>query len=168
MIDLEQIKSLGVGPELVAFSEFLIKEKGRKTFPDYQKLDLMKVPQLVPYLWVYDYRGGIDNGFLYHFTGTKIDEYIGFNAMGRTFEQCYSGHHQQDLISKLHKRVYLERRIGFTRRNDVLKIGSIDKPRTIETLSFPCSQGDQHLNFSIGISTYKFGVDAVEPIFRVL
>ena len=70
MIDLQKIKSLGASSNLIEFTEFLIEEKGDKTFPDYRTLDLMKIPKLVPYIWVIDFRNGIDDGMLFHFRNT--------------------------------------------------------------------------------------------------
>jgi hypothetical protein len=72
MIDLQKIKSLGVSSNLIEFTEFLIEEKGDKTFPDYRTLDLMKIPKLVPYIWVIDFRNGIDDGMLFHFQEHRL------------------------------------------------------------------------------------------------
>jgi len=168
MIDIQEIRSLGVAPELVQFAEFLIEEKGDRVFPDYRTLNLMKIPALVPYVWVFDFRNGTDDGFLYHFAGSKIDEYFGFSVTGHTFEHCYSGKYQAQLIRNVHDRVLLEQKIGFSLRLDVLKYEFHEKMLRVEALSFPCSSDDKNVNFGIGITIYSHAIEDFGPIFRVL
>jgi hypothetical protein len=108
MIDLQKIKSLGVSSNLIEFTEFLIEEKGDKTFPDYRTLDLMKIPKLVPYIWVIDFRNGIDDGMLFHFSGTQIDAHYGYNITGHFFENCYTGKYFDKEFNGCYRQVYLQ------------------------------------------------------------
>ena len=116
VIDLKKIKSLGVCPDLIEFTEFLIEEKGERTFPDYQKLNLMNVPGLVPHLWVFDFRNGMDDGLLFHFSGTKIDSHYGYNITSHIMEDCYNWNYPDELIDGCYRQVYLQKKIGHTSR----------------------------------------------------
>ena len=170
MIDLLKIKSHGVGSNLIEFTKFLIGEKGDKKFPDFRKLDLMKVANLVSHTWVFDFRNGIDDGFLFQFSGTKIDNQFGRNVTGHTLEDCYPGKLTDEIFNQCYRQVYLQKRIGFTRRFDpFVKEGDYNyRNRIIETLLFPCSEDDQTINFGIGIANFIGSSEKFEPVFTVL
>lgn len=167
MIDLQKIKSLGVGPDQIEFTKFLIEEKGDRSFPDYKKLDLMKVARLVPYTWVVDFRNGIDGGLLFHFAGTKIDYHYGYSITGRTMEEFYNGIYRDDVLNCF-RQVYLQKRPVYTTRLDEYNEHGDIKKRGVETLLFPCSEDDQNINFGIGFSRFTFGIEDFEPTFTVL
>ncbi|MBC8339168.1 MAG: hypothetical protein ISR51_03290 [Rhodospirillales bacterium] len=167
MIDLQKIKSLGVGSSQIEFTEFLIDEKGDESFPDYRKLDLMKVPKLVPYTWVVDFRNGIDDGLLFHFSGTKIDYHYGYCITGRKMEEFYTGIYWENLFHCF-RQVYLQKKIAYTTRLDEYNEHGNLKKREVETLLFPCSEDGRNINFGIGISNFTFGIENFEPTFAVL
>ncbi len=168
MIDINAIKDLTADESILRFATFVIAETGNRHFPDYRKMDLMKIPNLVSNIWVYDYGNDPDEGLIYHFSGTQIDEYFGRNVTGLAFQQVYTGTQEEQLVSRVHARVRHEGKVGFTKRHDVFQFGSVEKPRKIESLSFPCSSDDQTPNFGIGITYFTFGAEAFEPVYIVL
>jgi len=168
MISIEVIKKLGVGSTLLEFAEFLIQEKGDRQFPDYHKLDLMKVPRLVPNVWVIDFRGGIADGMLFHFSGTAMDSQYGYNITGHTWEDCYTGEFGTSVLQYCYHPVFLEKKTGFTRRIDRFVSDHLDTHRTIEALLFPCSEDDDLINFGIGITAFSSANQEFEPIFTAL
>lgn len=167
MIDLQKIKSLNVGSNQVKFAEFLIEEKGDNSFPDYRKMDLMKVPDLISHTWVVDFRNGIDDGLLFHFSGTKIDEHYGENITSKKMEDFYNGIFR-DQILDCFRQVYLQKKIIYTIRSDKIDDHGYIKDRKVESLFFPCSEDDQIINFGIGISNFTSGSEKIEPTFTVL
>jgi len=168
MIDIDAIKKLDVSPPLIAFTSFLCQEKGVHSFPDYQKLDLMKIPRLVPCIWVIDFRKGIDGGLLFHFSGTAMDRQYGYNITGHTWEDCYAGDHREKVLDHCFRKVYLEKKIGFTRRKDRFISDNLNKYRKIEALLFPCSQDDDHINFGIGITHFSPADDEVDSVYTAI
>ncbi len=117
MIDLRKIKELTTNSKLIEFAEFVIAETGDRRFPDYKKIDLMKIPKLVSNIWVFDFRNGISDGMQYLFSGTAIDAHFGKNIMGLRFEDVYFAEDAKKLIENSHHQVYLQGKIGYTHRN---------------------------------------------------
>ena len=154
MIDLEKIRELKVGPSIIEFAEFLVQQKGENEFPDYRKLDLMKIPRMVSHLWVMDFRSVSENGLLVHFSGTKVDEQYGFNIMGKTFDECYTGDYKEQLIEEYFTPVYASKKIGFTRRKDFYQDSTWRTHRVIETMLFPCSSDGEVINFGAGVTNF--------------
>lgn len=168
MIDLQKIQSFGVCSDLIKFTEFLIEEKGGRTFPDYRKLDLMKVPGLVSHTWVFDFRNGIDDGLLFHYSGTKIDDQFGTNVTGKTMENCYPGKLADKIFNQCYRQVYLQKKVGLARRLDPYVDDENYRTRVIETLLFPCSEDDELINFGIGIANFFESNMEFEPVFTIL
>jgi len=167
MIDVKKIESLGVSSSKLEFTEFLIESKGSKTFPDYKKLDLMKVPRLVPHVWVFNFKNGIDDGLLYHFSGTKLDENYGQNVTGKKMEDVYPGIFKDEILDCF-RQVYLQKKIAYTFRSDEISEFGYIKYRIVESLLFPCSEDDQIVNFAIGIFSFTIGNEKIEPTFLIL
>jgi len=167
MIDRQKIKKLGVGSNQMEFTDFLIEEKGDKTFPDYRKLDLMKVPKLISNTWVLDYRNGIDDGLLFNFSGTKIDEHYGQNITGKKMEEVYKGIFRDEILDCF-RQPFLQKKVIHAIRSDKFNDQGYIRDRKVESLLFPCSEDDQIINFGIGITKITSGDEKIEPTFSVL
>ncbi|MBC8337855.1 MAG: hypothetical protein ISR51_07615 [Rhodospirillales bacterium] len=95
---MEKFKDLAQDEDILAFADFLASQPGELRFPDYKAMDLMKIPRLVPNVWVLDFQNGLEDGLIVHFSGTKIDAHFGRNITGLDFEKIYPGEHKKELI----------------------------------------------------------------------
>jgi len=170
MIDLQKIKDISVSPNLIQFAEYLVQEKGDAQYPNYKKLDLMKVYSLVSNIWAFDFRAGITDGMPFCFSGTKIDEQYGFCVTGKCIEDCYTGKYVKPLFDESYRQVYLQKKIAYTSRHDDYMTDKIERHRHVETLLFPCSEDGETINYAVGISSFTdCSFDSADkPIFTTL
>lgn len=168
MIAIEKIRERTQDQDILDFAEFVLAETGNRNFPDYKKLDLMKIARLVTHIWVFDFNNGLKDGLIFHFSGTKIDALFGRNITGLDFEKIYPGEHYEELIHQSYHQVYLQKRPCYTRRIERYTDDYIDKVTTIETIMFPCSSNDDDINYGLGMT--KFTTSAIErqPEFILL
>jgi len=77
MIDPQSIKGRTQDLDIQVFAEFVIAEAEGKNFPDYIAMGLMKIAKIVSHIWVFDFRNGLDDGLLFHFSGSAVDAHFG-------------------------------------------------------------------------------------------
>ncbi len=154
MIDIQTIKERTQDPDFWTFAAFVISEAEGKKFPDYRAMDLMKIAGLVLHTWVFDFRNGLDDGLVFHFSGTAIDAHFGRTLTGLSFEKIYPGEHFEELINKTYHQAYLQKRPCYTRRIERYVDDIIDKQTIIETVMFPCSSDGETINFGLGMTKY--------------
>lgn len=167
MIDIGIIKELTEDMDILEFSEFVISETGDGSFPDYKKLDLMKISRLVAWTWVLDLQNGLENGLIFHFSGTKIDTTFGRNITGLDFEKIYPGKYYDELINQTYHQVYLQKRACYTRRIERYVDEFIDTVATIETVLFPCSSDGKNINYALGLTRFTNVTPKTDPIFML-
>jgi len=169
MIDIQEIKQLSSNPKLIEFAEFVISEAGDRNFPDYKKIDLMEIARLVSNIWVYDFRDGVSDGLLFHFSGTNVDEQYQMNVTGRRLEDLYNGEDKEELIKGNYHQVYLQKRVGYTRRNVAYKLlKSGERITHVENIMFPCSADDENIDFGLGYVEYGFSGVSVVNTYMLL
>lgn len=168
MIDMGKIRELTEDAGILEFSEFVVSEAGEGTFPDYRKMDLMKIARLVSSIWVLDFKNGLDDGLPFHFSGTQIDETFGRNITGQDFEKIYPGEFYDQLINQTYHQIYLQKRPCYTRRAERYLDDLIDKRPAIETILFPCSSDGENINFGLGMTNYTYAKIDLKPIFMLL
>ena len=168
MIGIQTIKEWTQDPDFWEFPEFVIAEAKGRNFPDYKAMDLMKIARNVTNIWVFDFGNGLDDGLVFHFSGTKIDNHFGRNITGLDFEKIYPGEHYDELINQSYHQVYLQKRPCYTRRIERYADDLIDKKTTIETVLFPCSSDDININFGLGMTKFTQSKLKGEPVFELL
>ncbi len=168
LINIEKIRERTQDRDILDFAEFVLAETGNRNFPDYKKMDLMKIARLVARIWVLDFKNGLEDGLIFHFSGTKIDSHFDRNITGLDFEKIYTGEHYEKLIHQSYHQVYLQKRPCYTRRLDYYSDKFIDKHPSVETVLFPCSSNDDDINFGLGMT--KFTTSEIEhlPEFLLL
>ncbi|HJO74482.1 MAG TPA: hypothetical protein QGH84_04650 [Rhodospirillales bacterium] len=168
MIDIEIIKDRTQDQDFWAFAEFVIAEAEGKNYPDYKAMDLMQIHLTVPYIWVFDFRNGLDDGLPIYFSGTAVDTYIGRTLTGLDYEKIYPGDYYEELINNTYHQIYLQKRPCYTRRIERFVDDIIDKYVTIESLMFPCSSDDKTINYGLGMLKYMQPSHQGEPEFVLL
>ncbi|NQU61297.1 MAG: hypothetical protein HQ512_09220 [Rhodospirillales bacterium] len=168
MISLKKIKAVTSSPKFIAFADFVIEGAGDRDFPCYQEMDLMKIPSLVPNIWVFDLRGGLDNGAKYHFSGTKVDEHFGRTLTGLMLEDIYSGDDYEQVVTGCYHKAFRQKKVAYTYRTARYADSLIDRFNLVETLMFPCSSNNSDIDFAIGLVTYSQVDQKVENIYTLL
>jgi hypothetical protein len=168
MIDLQTIKERTQEQDLWTFAEFVIAEAEGKNYPDYKAMDLMKIAHIVSYTWVFDFRNGLDDGLLFHFTGTATDSHFGRTLTGLDFEKVYPGEYFEELIENTLHQAFIQKRPCYTRRSECYHDNLIEKYNTIESIMFPCSSDDKNINFGLGLTKYIHSKHEGEPEFVLL
>ena len=154
MIDPQSIKGRPQDLDIQVFAKFGIAEAEGKNFPDYIAMDLMKIAKIVSHIWVFDFRNGVDDGLLFHFSGSAVDAHFDRSLTGLDFAKIYPGAHFRELIEYSYFQVFLQKRPCYTHRIEHYHDDLIDKYNTIETAMFPCSTDDKTINFAIGLTKY--------------
>jgi len=169
MFDQDELIRLGATESHLQFARFLSDQKGGALFVDYQKLDLMRIPKLVPDIWVLDFRQGIDGGLLLHFSGSRIDGKYGEPITNKRVEDIYSGHFGEQILDALRK-VHLEKCGVFFTRNDFFERSGSQLVRRIVAVNYPCSSDGENVDFGIGLTTFEETKqqELDEPIISIL
>ncbi len=168
LINIEKIRERTQDRDILDFAGFVLAETGERNFPDYKKMDLMKIARLVTHIWVLDFKNGLEDGLIFHFSGTKIDALVGRNITGLDFEKIYPGKHYEELILQSYNQVYLQKRPCYTRRIERYTDDYIDKVTTIETVLFPCSSNDDDIDYGLGMTKYANVDHDYGPEFMLL
>jgi len=168
MITIEKIRDLTGNPKLLEFCEFIISETGENRFPDYKKIDLMKIAPLVQHVWVLDFRNGVDNGVPVIFSGTHIDNHFGMNITGKCMEKIYVEDDFDVAVRGNYYQVHLQKRGCYTKRLAHYYDEKIDRYETVEAMVFPCSANNDEINYGLGFGQYTFGNSPPEKIFQII
>lgn len=150
---LTEIKRLSDNSGLLQFSEFILAQVADKGLPDYENLDLMEVPKLVPHIFVFDVLKSPDK-LRIKYCGTVLDEIYGTNMMGKCVFEFYNGRDSFEEIESLFREAIATKTPCYTRRAIHLKNKYVDKYRIAESILFPCSSVDGVVNFTVGFGDY--------------
>jgi hypothetical protein len=168
MISVERVAQLTSSKLILAFSEFVISATGPREFPSYKQINLMEVPKLVPNIFVFDYRKGIDNGILIHFSGTYLDNFFGYNFTGKYAEEIYVGGDNTELIIECYRGGHDKKRHCFARRSVAFRDHQINRHRYAESILFQCSTDGANLDYAIGFADYRVEDHAEVGIYEWL
>lgn len=168
MIDIQKIEAVTSNPKFITFAEFAISVAGDKNFPSYREMDLMKIHSLVPNIWVFDFRNGLDNGVKYHFSGSKVDEHLDRTLTGLTLEETYPGEDYEQVVKGCYHQVYLQKKTAYTYRMARYVDSIIDRVNLVETLMFPCSENNADIDFGVGLATFSQVEQDIENIYTLL
>ncbi len=162
MITQEQIDNTVGWKGLKEFSAFVLSHCQNDYLPDYEKMDLMKIPHLVPYVFVLDLRNFEANDeLLYNFAGEKHTEAHGKNIMGDNTSSLYEQDKSSGEIFTLYRKAVNEHLTFYSKRHSEFSID--DGTRTLkstESLFFPCSSNGINVNWGIGCVC--FGINPFE------
>jgi hypothetical protein len=126
----------------------------------------MKIPKLVPYIWVINFRNGIDDGMFFHFQEHRL-----MPTMVTTLQDIYLKIIIPENILMKCSMVVTDRptyrKIKHNSREDVYRTDENVKQQKIQSLLVPCSEDDQNINYGIGVTNFEFGVGSFEPVFKV-
>ncbi len=157
MIIPEQIDNVVSWDGLREFTSFVLSYCEDGNLPDYKKMDLMKIPHLVPYIWVYDLRDDEKKkGLLINFCGQKHDERYGHNAMGKYDADYLRDNPLFDSIMAFYAKSIDQKQIAFTKQSmsHALSTGKIIW-RDMELIFFPCSSDGKTVNWGIGCHNFE-------------
>jgi len=168
VINIQEIRELTTNSKLIEFTQYVLSETGDKDFPDYKKMDLMKIAGLVSHIWVFDFRNGVENGVPYHFSGTYVDQHFGKNLTGMKLEAAYSGEDYEEAVKNLYHNVYLQKKTAYSRRNVHFSDEYIDKVKIAETIMFACSNNNNDIDFGIGFAEYFFADKTIANQYLLL
>lgn len=137
---------------LKEFGAFVLSHCQDDNLPDYEKMDLMKIPNLIPYIFVLDLRNfEASDELLYNFAGEKHTEAHGKNIKGDNTSSLYDQDTLSGEISALYRKAVNEQLTSYTKRHSEFNIDDGRKIlKSTEALFFPCSSNGAKVNWGIG------------------
>ncbi|PIW28738.1 MAG: hypothetical protein COW30_06705 [Rhodospirillales bacterium CG15_BIG_FIL_POST_REV_8_21_14_020_66_15] len=165
----DRVAELTDQPDIREFCNFIIVGLDGRALPDYETIDLMKVPRLAPHVFVHDYRAGTEKGMFVKFSGTAIDEHYGKVLQGQYIEEFYTGSDGADRYFPLHRRAIAERRPFFAKRAVLFdRGGPRERIKQSTALYFPCSSDGLAVNYGIGVAVFESVREETEPLYLIL
>ena len=165
----KRIRELTQDKLILEFCDFVLDGVDEGKLPDFNSLDLMSVPSLVPNIIVFDYRKGVDDGLLVKFSGTNIDNRFGQNIQGKIFEDVYTGHDIKDVVIELHHSSYYRKEAFYTRRIVNYDSDTQNSNSQLSTVVlFPCSSNGVDIDYGIGFGKYEYTHENPAPIYKLI
>lgn len=106
----EEIIGAAGDRRVAAFYAFWNQARGTHLYPGQADLDLMRVPRLLPNLFILDVLGG--GGFRHRFIGSRIDEHLGVSLTGKNLDAFHGGRALAE-ITQFYGRVAADGVLGF-------------------------------------------------------
>ncbi len=152
---------------LKEFSAFVLSHCEGGNLPDYKNMDLMRIPHLIPNIWVYDLRDEKKKKeLLINFCGQKHNEMHGMNAMGKYDVDLFKGDPLFDRIVALYATSINQKKPAYTRRYKQHALSTGEKHwRYSEFIFFPCSSDGKTINWGIGCTDFDNKSQEGENIF---
>jgi len=143
-----------------------MEERGDNPYPRFNIRNLMRIPHLVPHVFTFDFRGGIDDGLLIAYSGTGLDRKYGFNVSGTTLDNIYLGDDNKNDVLNGYRRVYLDKTTFYSHRT--IRIGQDEwsPDRVAESLMFPCSENQRDIDFGWGMVIFELVETTVRNVYR--
>lgn len=165
----DKIRNLTENKLIIDFCDFVLSASEAGSLPDFKNVNLMTVPDLVPNIYVIDFREGVEKGLLMKFSGTKIDKQFGQNIQGKYLEDTYTGNDKREILFDLYRKCFVEKNPVFANRVVFYDEGKDNARYRLSTLLFiPCSPNGVDVNFGIGMVCYTNSESSFAPIYRVL
>ncbi|MBO6947501.1 MAG: hypothetical protein JJ855_05935 [Rhodospirillales bacterium] len=166
---IEAIRALTDNPRLLEFAEFVLDAAQGKPFPDYKSIDLMDIAPLVRFVWAIDFSNGIGDRPKFVFSGTQVDEHYGMNITGKCFEEIYVEPDFDKAVTGNYYQVYAQKKVAYTWRRVHYFDEFIERYKSAEAITFPCSTNGVDINYGLGFIEYSptaKGPD--EKVFKLL
>ena len=167
MIKIEDVERLSTNSRLLAFSSFILSNIEAKKIPDYALINLMKIPRLVPHVFVIDVLNSPGKLRL-KYCGTEIDNFYGTNMSGKCVYDYYKGEETFDDIESIYREGIQAKKPAYTRRRIHLENETTDKYKIAETIMFPCSSGEGIVNYTVGFADYYYIDDWAEKLTTLI
>lgn len=165
----EKLRELTSHQRILDFCAFAFADVSDGELPDYEALDLMQVPRLVPNVFVHDYRNGTDKGLFIKFSGTRIDEHYGRVVQGHYFQDTYVGDDKHDRYIPLHYEAIAKKKPFFAQRSVRYESDEFEtKFRLSTALYVPCSSDQVTVNYAIGIVFFECQSYQGETIYVII
>lgn len=138
------VPSLAVDPILATVFKYARGRRGGRAFPALTDIELFDVPVCVPFMFTMAVTGSPPR-FKYKFSGTKVDEIMGHNPMGRFVDDIYprSSHRIVQSYAELAQRM----RPQLLRASFAPPVGP---PRILLRLAMPLSDDGKTLTHILG------------------
>lgn len=166
MITQKQIDETVSWDGLRDFGRFVLSYCKDGGLPDYEEMNLMDVPKLVPYIWVNDLRSEDKvKDLMMGFAGEKHTELHGKNVSGTSDVEIFEGYDTTEDIVEHYQKSIREKCPAYNKRDTKLTINNDVMYRNIETLFFPCSSNGKAVDWGIGCLTWETTIQKQEKIF---
>ncbi len=165
---MARIRELSNNKRLLKFAAFVLGAAGERRYPVYKSLDLMLIAPLVQFIWVLDFRNGLDTPPRILFSGTHCDAHFHMNIVGKTLEDIYVEDDFDRVIRRNFYQVYEQGKIAYTRRSVHYKDDRVERHRTAEAIMLPCSSNGTDVDFGIAFTEYSSHRDAPDTKFFAL
>ncbi|MEQ8665162.1 MAG: hypothetical protein RIC16_05500 [Rhodospirillales bacterium] len=167
MITQQQIDDLVEWDGLKKFGAFMLSYCEEGQLPDFNRIDLMQVPRLVPYIWVYDLRTEEKTQRLaMGFAGERHTEMHGRNVSGMGDAVICSAYGFSDEVVEFYHKAIRERKVGYNRRDTVYDDGFDTRHHNLECLFFPCSSDGETVNYGVGCLNWSTTFTKSETLYR--
>lgn len=165
----DRVATLTDAPIIREFCDFIAAGLDGRDLPDYDTIDLMRVPRLAPHIFVHDYRAGVEKGMLVKFSGTALDEHYGRVLQGRYIEESDTGSDGPEHYFPLHRRAIAARRPFLAKRAILFDAGiPMERCKRSTVLYFPCSSDGVTVNYGIGVVCIEPAGGETEPLYLIL
>jgi len=161
---LSKIKRYTETASIIEFAEFILGELNGRTYVNYQALDLMRIPRLVPGIFVYDIKNSPDK-FKIHYCGTKIDWFYGQNMANKAPLDHYP---EFELVNEIYMKSVENKQPCHTLRNTHMDNDLADKYTKIETVLVPCSQNGCDIDYTVGYADYRSSQAPMDPQLQLI
>ncbi len=168
MISAQQLDETVDWNGLKEFGVFILSHCEPDRLPDYTLIDLMRIPQLVPYIWVYDLRNfANDRKLQVNFAGEEFTKMFERNIMGESETTIFRDQPIFDDVTEFYRKCIDDNLVGYTMRfgDHALHTQDDQKFRQAESLFFPCSSDRKTIDWGIGCVIFKFSSFEHENIF---
>lgn len=163
------VEALDLGADFNQFANFVLSSGHDEHHPNLDNMDLMKIPRLVPNIYILDFRRGIDDGLLMKFAGTAVEANYPSRLQGNYLDEVYTGHDSKELLMNIYRRSYRQAVSFFTRRVvRYIENQDEEKYRLATVLFFVCFSNEKKVDYGIGYAKYEFSADKIEPNFQWL
>ncbi|NQV99302.1 MAG: hypothetical protein HQ483_06365 [Rhodospirillales bacterium] len=170
MISQQQIDETVTWQGLNEFASFVLAHAVQGGLADYETMNLMRIPRLVPHLFVYDLRTRDGRSrLLMNFAGSQINDLWGENSLGKYDIDRFAGNPVLEAVGRHRLACIDARRPGYSQRFIQLETETNGKKfKYTESLFFPCSSDRKTVNWSIGCAYYDLKPFDGADIFRQL
>ncbi len=170
LVSLTKIERIVEWEGLRTFAAFTLSHSENGALPDYKKMDLMQIPSLVPHIWVYDLRNYAKDGkLLVNFAGESFTVRHKRSIIGRVAQDLWTSDPDCDRVTQHFCGAVEQKRIAHSCRfaHFTLENGE-DQYQSSETLLFPCSTDNTHVNWAIGCASHASNAQPSENVYEYI
>jgi len=167
MISQQQIDDIVTWDGLREFGHFVLSYCENDGLPDYDQIDLTRVPRIVPNIFVLDERKfETTDKLMFNFAGGELTKVHGKTLLNEDAFEVFANDVHFEEISSLYRKSLAEKLTSYTKRY-YEQIGDFGKKewKTTEALFFPCSSDGETVNWGIGCAHYSIGISNGQNVY---